>query len=741
MKCLNCGSEWNTNSSYPQLKSCPFCGKPLSVPNDNKEEITVSKTIKGIIDQFGLDIILQKNKFLSIFGDYAPRLKKEKKMISIALDENIADLFVNCEIEEREANIQKARRAMNLIMSESAIDLVISSFIDALGWDIGKLDSDCTNMDDIVLSEEKIDTVNYEFETSEELFHIVQDSLTKIEKSGIIFNQQRFESERNDKRFQNACDELNRENYGTALKIFNELLYPETRNPNKIVNTLAGIKLAQMYFWGEGVEVDKKKSVQIMVSLIDCRNPLVIAWISEYYRIAITNVSVKSPEFSKIIYDICSNELKLMADLGDPDAQYFLGFNLIYGLNCNKNESEGFRYIKSSVENKNIHASVTLASCYIEGIGTSKDVAKGIHILLNLEGSSCPQVQYKLGLIYYLDKYQDYVHRDYSKALKYFLSAATCGHVSAKDYVGDMYYYGYGVKVNYDIAKQWYELAAAGENTHATAQLGMIYYCGNGVPEDEDSAFHYFKIAADKGNTYSQYMLHLFYFSDGKYKNYELGRQYLEKAAKQGDVDSQKLLARMYVSDFGFSDDSKFVYWIRKAAEQGDGEAERILGEAYIKFDNNKVLPTDYNKAIVWLDRAVMHNNIEAMVCLMEVYSEGFGVPVNAVKVNNLVNEITAKMKDNEYTEEILGMIDRITKVAINIGKYYYELGKFEVSFSHFEQAYDADKTGEAARWLGVCYKNGFGVKKNKKKAKEYFKEAANKGDSIANNELKKFIF
>ena len=74
MKCFNCGSEWNTNSSYSQLKSCPFCGQSLSVTIDNKDEMIVSETIKVIIDQFGSDIILQKNKFLSIFGDYAPRL-------------------------------------------------------------------------------------------------------------------------------------------------------------------------------------------------------------------------------------------------------------------------------------------------------------------------------------------------------------------------------------------------------------------------------------------------------------------------------------------------------------------------------------------------------------------------------------------------------------------------------------------------------------------------------------------
>ena len=133
MKCFNCGSEGNTNFSYSQLINCPFCGQSLLSSDENDDEMTVSKVIKVIIDQFGSEIILQKNKFLAIFEDYAPMLKKEKKIISIALDENVASLFINCQINEREAVVRKAKRTLNTIMSASAINLVVSSFTDAFG--------------------------------------------------------------------------------------------------------------------------------------------------------------------------------------------------------------------------------------------------------------------------------------------------------------------------------------------------------------------------------------------------------------------------------------------------------------------------------------------------------------------------------------------------------------------------------------------------------------------------------
>lgn len=726
MKCFNCGSEWNTNSSYSQLKSCPFCGKLLSVPNVNKEEMTVSKTIKVIIDQFGSDIILQKNKFLSIFGDYAPKLKKEKKMISIALDENIANLFINCEISEHEAVVRKARRSLDAILSDSAIDIVISSFTDALGWNISDLGSSCSKTNDIVLIEEEDSSENYEFDSAEDFFHLVQDNILKIQNNGIIFNKERFEKERRDNRFTHACKMLNTGNYTEARKCFEELFHPNGMNTNKIGSALAGVKLSQMYFWGEGNDIDKREAAHIMISLIHTGNPLVIAWISDYYRVAIPGVTIKDKRFSKMIFDVCSKELEIMADLGDPDAQYFLGSSLIYGLSCDKNTNEGFEYIRRSADKGNTHSLILLSDCYFDGVGTEVNKKKGIKILLDLDGLECPKVKYKLGLLYYLDKYQDFVLKDYSKALKYILHAATSGHASALDCAGDLFYYGEGtIKQNYSVAKDWYEQAAARGNIHSFSMLGTIYCYGEGVDENEDLAFKYFKFAADNGNVYSQYMLHLFYFSDGKYKNYEIGRQYLEKAAEQGDADSQFLLARTYVSDYGFNDDSKLVYWLRKAAEQGHSEAERFLGEAYIELKNNKVLPKNYTEAVKWLERAVQHGNVEAMVYLSELYST---VLVDPKKADQMASSAIKYIDNNQIEEDnVEEFNERIAAVMLNIGNYYWNTKDKDLSFDYFQLAWcksDAlSSTNDmSSKMLAQCYKHGIGVKKDRKKAKLYSK-------------------
>lgn len=94
----------------------------------------MKEEMKKIVNNYGKEILLEKKKFLSIFTDIAPKLKKEKKLLELALDENIAELFVNCPINDRKANIVKARRKLENYMAKSGIDDVLNSFAYALDW-------------------------------------------------------------------------------------------------------------------------------------------------------------------------------------------------------------------------------------------------------------------------------------------------------------------------------------------------------------------------------------------------------------------------------------------------------------------------------------------------------------------------------------------------------------------------------------------------------------------------------
>ena len=95
----------------------------------------MEKELKSIIEKYGETILLSNKKLVSIFADTALRLKKEKKLLEMALNENIGNLFANCEKSERSTSIIKAiRKLENNYMAENAINDVVAVIIYALGW-------------------------------------------------------------------------------------------------------------------------------------------------------------------------------------------------------------------------------------------------------------------------------------------------------------------------------------------------------------------------------------------------------------------------------------------------------------------------------------------------------------------------------------------------------------------------------------------------------------------------------
>lgn len=142
MKCNICGSEWSVNPKYSKSNNCPFCNSPLfNQQSTINSDAQMSDVIKVIIEQFGIEILLENNKFLSIFSDYAPKLKNEKKVLRIALEENIAPYFINISPEKRKSNLTVVKRKLDSIISENATYMILTSFVTAIGWDLTLIES------------------------------------------------------------------------------------------------------------------------------------------------------------------------------------------------------------------------------------------------------------------------------------------------------------------------------------------------------------------------------------------------------------------------------------------------------------------------------------------------------------------------------------------------------------------------------------------------------------------------
>lgn len=759
-----------------------------------------------IKDRFGLDVFTKPGRVPALLSDLAPSLKNDRIML-----ERLSRLGI---LEDFVENTYEGEPVQKRIISKSLTQLTqaefirpaiaasyISVMVDVFGWKI---------------------EVEIPKETTEEK---------------VKFDSERYMKESRDRDFLMGKKAADEERFDDARLLFSKA-YGNG-------NVLAGVHLGEIYYSGKGCDRNYDKAIPLFVDGMHRDCPLGAEWLAEAYRVG--KGVPKDIDKAKEIYNACIEALESMCASGCVDAQYVLGFDLLYGNFSTENETKAYYWLEKARKSGHVGAGVQVAKILINGWGQEKDEKAGIAILDSYASTTNNNAHFELGKIYYFGKLKE---QDYNKALYHFKKAAERGHASSQDYVGDIYYYGKGVHVDYSEARKWYELAEKQGNKDAALSLGFIYYYGEEVAKDKQRAFRYFKYSADKGNARAQYMLHYFYLLDEQFKDYKLGRQYLEKSAEQGDVLAQKLLARCYIGSFDFvEEDEKFVYWMRKAAEQEDPEAQRILGEAYIKLENEEALPKSYPDAIEWLKKAFANGDVKAAVLLAEVYStvdgykdaskfshyseqaeklmvekekngssfafgeehesladlfyeysndkntrqkafdhyckafltgrqsalydlgwmyfvNGYTNDFFVLSPEELIQEIITAEKNSESSNlaYLLGLIyfngykvhenkaaaenwylKAVEKgslsAACKLGYYYVnERQMYDKGFSILEKAYAGGST-EATRLLGLCYKNGIGVKKNRSKAKALLKEAAEKGDEDAAAELKKFIF
>lgn len=747
MKCTKCKSEWSSSRS---IQVCPFCGESLVQPESKKPE----EILCYIVDEYGVEVLQKKKLLLSYFSDFAPHLNKEYKLLKNCCSTDFISVILSSNSSSNDLKEIAVKKALRLLMdecfmSEEYASNVIMWITAALKWEFPS-----------AIAQPKIEQSNIEKAALSRFGHIESEpSSTTVTDTGkkekfahlkFGFCKETYEYQAEDVEYQLGMKAIAQENFKDALERF-ERAY---NNGNK----LAGTKLAQMYYYGNGCDVDYEKARSVFQYNADVENcPLATAWIAEMYRMG--SGFIKDIVKAKEIYVSNLNNLVLMCEYGDSDAQYFFGFDLIYGIFGDKKPSEGFKWLEKSSNQGHIAAKVEVAKCYIYGDPVEKLVRVGYEMLSSISNTSNKKCHYELGKIYY---YGNEIEKDYSKAFKHFLFAAERGHVSSQDYVGNMYYYGEGVSRDYVKAREWFEKAAKHDNSNSLLRLAFIYDYGRGVKVDKDKALTYYKKAADldnstacscladiyseKGNIEKKYYYRkkaadlgrrddqfnmIFLLLDEKlsqYYNEKEGVKYLIQSAEQGYSKAQNVLARAYIcGQYGLQeDDELFVHWMTKAAEQGDIEAQRILGEAYYKADSPPVLAINYSLACQWLEKAAENGDVKACIDLAELYLSGEGLSKDIEKVEKYLLLALEK-----------GEIDAYCKLALI---YVNEKRWYDKGFSLLEKAHEKGSI-EGTRLLGLCYKAGIGCKKSRSKAKALFKEAADQGDEEAKAELKKYRF
>jgi TPR repeat protein len=126
------------------------------------------------------------------------------------------------------------------------------------------------------------------------------------------------------------------------------------------------------------------------------------------------------------------------------------------------------------------------------------------------------------------------------KAAKIYRRAVELGDMDAMVFLGEMYKYGEGVKLDKKKADRLFRMAA--DRGHSAAQTSLACLLHSQGKFEE--AFRYFALAANQGETFAETSLGCCY-RDGEGTEVDLGkaRYWFERAAAKGDEDAIKALA------------------------------------------------------------------------------------------------------------------------------------------------------------------------------------------------------
>lgn len=128
-----------------------------------------------------------------------------------------------------------------------------------------------------------------------------------------------------------------------------------------------------------------------------------------------------------------------------------------------------------------------------------------------------------------------------TKNIKELESLAVDGDIGAIYELGQRYFYGVGVNLDYTKARKYFETASEKGSSGSNYFLGKMYYNGNGVQTNHLKAKEYFEKSAQSDNTFSKYYLgKLYYWGDGVEKNNQKAEEYKNEVLKKPIYGNQE---------------------------------------------------------------------------------------------------------------------------------------------------------------------------------------------------------
>ena len=111
------------------------------------------------------------------------------------------------------------------------------------------------------------------------------------------------------------------------------------------------------------------------------------------------------------------------------------------------------------------------------------------------------------------------------------------GHIEAAEDIGDVYFWGKGVAIDYPRAMAAYKVAAEAGDALSQHQVGMMYCDGDGVAVDYKQSRLWVEKAAAQDHPAAFGMLGVMYGTgNGVTPSYRRAREHYQRAIELGDV-------------------------------------------------------------------------------------------------------------------------------------------------------------------------------------------------------------
>ena len=334
---------------------------------------------------------------------------------------------------------------------------------------------------------------------------------------------------------------------------------------------------------------------------------------------------------------------------------------------------EAFEIFEKLAENGNGRAMYFLGEFYDQSYGKIRKNKKKSEEW-RIKGKEKGDVLAALNVAYSFPKNSDEGNINFFELFENVLKVSKNGDIFAQNELADMYLYGYGTKENEEEGIKWLKKSAEAGYWRTMNQLGNLFYNRG----DYEKAIEWYKKSFEKGCDWGGLFLAACYQKGN--------------GVRQDKFKALELLKEVYDLD-----------------NSASGIAAYEIGSIYSDEKN-------YLEAIEWYKKSFEKGCDWGGLFLAACYQKGNGVRQDKFKALELYKEVY------DLDNSTSGL------AASTIGNIQYGEKNYLEAIEWYKRGIEKDSS-LAYYGLAECYYNGNGVLRDKDKAYELYKKAAELGD------------